>query len=206
MNDLYVYTHARPYGAVFYVGKGSGRRAWDLAPTRRKRWHMNIVLKHGRENIVIKTIPVGTEQLAFELERLLIAEYRASGARLANLTDGGEGCAGRRMSAKQVAALASGRFKGKRASEAQRAALVKARPKIIAWQQSPAGQLHQKSFWKRSADARRAKALRQLICYHCGTPFTAKNLNARYCGDICNQRYWRAVRAGLVPEEAAVSL
>ena len=28
MNKYYVYAHRKPNGEIFYVGKGSGKRAW----------------------------------------------------------------------------------------------------------------------------------------------------------------------------------
>lgn len=94
----YVYVHRRAdSGAVFYVGKGTVRqklkeqvceRAFDLAG-RNKHWH-RIVAKHGLIVEVIASFRDDGE--AMEHERRLIAEYGR--ATLANLTDGGDGCAG----------------------------------------------------------------------------------------------------------------
>ena len=92
---FYVYTHARPDGLVFYVGKGAARRAWDFSPSRRTLHHLNIIRKHGAKNIVVRIIPQPDESSAFAHEIALIATCRSSGVELINLTDGGEGTSGR---------------------------------------------------------------------------------------------------------------
>lgn len=50
--DCYVYGHADPSGTFFYIGKGSGRRAWSL--DRDRMWHY-YVTEHlqGRYGVVI---------------------------------------------------------------------------------------------------------------------------------------------------------
>lgn len=92
------YTHHRPDGSVFYIGKGSVRRAKCLAPSRRSAHHNNVVRKYGRENIAIKVIPAMSEFEAIMLERALIAAHKFMGSRIVNLTDGGEGRSGYVMS------------------------------------------------------------------------------------------------------------
>ncbi len=99
---FYVYMHSRPCGELFYVGKGTGRRAWDLAPSRRIRHHRNIVEKHGISAILVEIIPCASEDQAFELEREHIARARECGARLCNIVDGGQGASGRKFSADQL--------------------------------------------------------------------------------------------------------
>lgn len=86
--DFYVYVHKRASdGRVFYVGKGSGPRAWSK--TRSKYWH-RIVAKHG---YTVEIVQSGMEEWwAFELERELIALYGREN--LCNLTDGGDGASG----------------------------------------------------------------------------------------------------------------
>lgn len=71
MNRYYVYEHCRASdGAVFYVGKGSGRRAYSR--TRSEHWK-RVVAKHGLVvNIVKDEMP---EVCALTLERVLIARY-----------------------------------------------------------------------------------------------------------------------------------
>jgi hypothetical protein len=94
--QFYVYEHWRmDREECFYVGKGKGRRAYNLK--HRTAFHKAIqekVLRLGYA-IEIKIVASGlTEQEAFDLERERIALWRADGADLSNLTDGGEGRAG----------------------------------------------------------------------------------------------------------------
>ncbi|HEX3747589.1 MAG TPA: NUMOD3 domain-containing DNA-binding protein [Bryobacteraceae bacterium] len=89
-----VYTHARPDGRVFYVGKGTERRANHLGPSQRTIWHARAVKKYGRANIKIRFMPCASEAEALMEEIRLIAEYRAKGTKLINITDGGDGVSG----------------------------------------------------------------------------------------------------------------
>lgn len=101
---FYVYLHCRPDGTPFYVGKGRGRRAYNME-YRRNPHHLNVIAKYGAENIIVELFPVASEAEAFALECQKIAELRAAGVKLTNQTTGGEGAAGRPMSAKTLAAL-----------------------------------------------------------------------------------------------------
>ena len=94
MKQFYVYTHAKPDGSIFYVGKGHGNRAYQFS--KRTVWHKNIVQKYGAANIRIQIVNCESEQAAFELEKIYIKQLRESGAELVNLTDGGDGPAGYR--------------------------------------------------------------------------------------------------------------
>lgn len=91
----YVYVHRKASnGRVFYVGKGSRLdRAFDT-DSRNPRWHAT-VKKHGL--VVEVVLHFETDALAQQCERDLIAWYGR--AALANMTDGGDGCAGIVMSA-----------------------------------------------------------------------------------------------------------
>ena len=92
-NDFYVYEHATEDGEVFYIGKGTGDRAWRKAG--RSRYWNNVARKHGR---VVRIVEDKMSELeAFDLEKLLIAQYgrRDEGTgTLVNLTPGGEGVSG----------------------------------------------------------------------------------------------------------------
>jgi hypothetical protein len=92
---FYVYVHREAdTGLVFYVGKGSERRAW-ASQWRPEFWH-RVSAKHGR---VVEIVAMfWDEEPAFEHERTLIAEYRAQGLRLTNCTDGGDGPSGAKRS------------------------------------------------------------------------------------------------------------
>lgn len=86
-----VYTHARPDGTIFYVGKGNKERAYYLGRHNRSKWHHSIVCKYGAENIRVIFILCSSEEEAFAKERELIKFYRSIGVKLINMTDGGEG-------------------------------------------------------------------------------------------------------------------
>lgn len=88
-NRFYVYLHLKPSGEVFYVGKGTGKRAWSRN-LRNRHWKY-IVAYHGFV-VQIHTDKL-TEDQAFELEKQLIKHYREIGI-LANVTDGGGGVSG----------------------------------------------------------------------------------------------------------------
>jgi hypothetical protein len=115
-----VYIHKRPDGSPFYIGKGTSIRAHDFAPSRRTKWHQNIVAKHGRASIVVQIIPCLNEQEAFELEKAHISIMKTNGVVLANLTDGGEGASGRKPTEAQNAGLAKGRMVGKKGTPGPR--------------------------------------------------------------------------------------
>lgn len=96
MTDFYVYAYARPDGTLYYIGKGSGKRAF--APHKK-----NITVPKDHSRIVFMERNL-TEIGALALERRYIRWYGkksvATGI-LRNLTDGGEGNAGRTPSETQ---------------------------------------------------------------------------------------------------------
>lgn len=88
--DFYVYAHRKATtGEIFYIGKGTGRRAWNLQ--RNSLWSRT-VKKHG---LIVDIVQAGLrEWAAHEIECDLIALHgrRDCGhGPLINLTDGGEG-------------------------------------------------------------------------------------------------------------------
>lgn len=127
--SFYAYTHSRPDGSVFYVGKGQGRRAWNFTHGRNPH-HRSIIKKHGADNIIVTVYPCPSEDAAFELERSLIAQYPD----LANMTEGGEGASGRPISDKVRATFDVSR--GLPKSEKARAAAGAAMKK--SWETNPA--------------------------------------------------------------------
>jgi hypothetical protein len=96
LDQFYSYVHARPgtveAAGIFYVGKGKRQRFLDFR--RRGRYYLNIVKKHGKENILVGRIDCSSEELAFDLEMGLIKCLRQMGVKLVNATDGGEGPSG----------------------------------------------------------------------------------------------------------------
>lgn len=90
-NRFYVYIHRRKTdGAIFYVGKGNGRRSGKVQG-RNKYWH-RVANKHGwSHHIVFRT---RFEQCAFSAEKTLIYILNKRGVALTNATLGGEGTSG----------------------------------------------------------------------------------------------------------------
>lgn len=85
---FYTYVHRRSSdGAVFYVGKGCGQRAFSWKG-RNPRWS-HTARKHGLQVEIVA--PWTSEADAFLHEQFLIACFRDIGAPLVNMTDGGEG-------------------------------------------------------------------------------------------------------------------
>lgn len=197
--NFYAYTHARPDGRVFYVGKGTDRRARDMAPARRKLWHMNIVRKYGRKNIAVSLYPTGDESQAFELEKFLISEFRDSGVVLINLTDGGEGCSGRSQSEKQREVFARGRGRAhfeRMPLESRQSVLdglARGRLNSRAWRKSPAGKAHIMALVAVSVLKRKAKPSEHRTCTYCGAGFEARNWRAAHCDENCQQRHRRSL-------------
>lgn len=98
MNNFYIYRYIRlDTNTPFYIGKGLSKRFRDRS-SGRNQYFKNI----------IKTIPYEveimiydlSEQEAFEKEIELIKLYKDLGYCEANLTSGGEGSSGRKMSEK----------------------------------------------------------------------------------------------------------
>lgn len=89
----YVYLHKKPNGEVFYVGKGTKKRAWSKH-NRNKFW--NCILKKYGEFIVEIIADNLQEWYAFELEHETILKYGLvrEGGTLVNMSYGGEGLSG----------------------------------------------------------------------------------------------------------------
>jgi len=85
----FAYIHCKPNGIPFYVGKGALRRVKYLG--ERNPYHKSTVEKYGKENILIGKLECSSDAIAFELEKGLIKCLKASGIKLTNFTDGGEG-------------------------------------------------------------------------------------------------------------------
>jgi hypothetical protein len=101
----YVYAHARSdTGEIFYVGKGSGRRAFAF--TGRSAWHSRVVSKCGADVHILARGLTKTE--AYRYEKQLIAESSELCIRLVNLSAGGEGNDGHVHSPSVRAAISKG--------------------------------------------------------------------------------------------------
>lgn len=127
--NFYVYEHWRlDRDECFYVGKGRGRRAYEMKQSR-NRHHLAIQAKVSREGFAIEVRIVAcgiSEEDAFAIECERIRFWRYAGVDLANLTDGGEGSSGRVLSddAKARIGLAASQ---RRPSEETRAKMGAAR-------------------------------------------------------------------------------
>lgn len=94
---FYAYMHCRPDGTPFYVGKGNKARVSRLKRQSNPH-HSNIIKKYGPDNILVGSVECSSEEVAFSLEAGLIKRLKAMGVRLSNLTEGGEGVSGLKMS------------------------------------------------------------------------------------------------------------
>ena len=91
---FYTYAHYTPEGRLFYIGKGTGRRA-NAEVSRNQHWR-NVVKKHGKPDVQILA-NWNTEAEALDHERLLISCFRDMGMKLCNLADGGNSNSGWKM-------------------------------------------------------------------------------------------------------------
>lgn len=107
--EHYTYAHCKPDGSIFYIGKGSGDRAYRT--NHRNRYWQHIVAKHGTYtvNILAKW---KTHEEALSHEVLLISCFKDMGRKLANLTEGGEGNSGYKPTSETLAKM-SASMKGK---------------------------------------------------------------------------------------------
>ena len=125
---FYVYAHFRADdGGLFYIGKGSGRRAWSKC-SRNRHWKA-VVAKHGRR---VRILYEGLSEIeALRIEALLIKAKKGS---LATYTSGGAGTSGYRHTEKAKSSMSEKR-RGLKASEEARAAMseaIRSNPRLIA--------------------------------------------------------------------------
>lgn len=108
---FHTYAHYTPEGRLFYIGKGkSERRAFNFY-NRNKHWK-NVVEKYGKPKVQVLA-NWDTEEEAFSHEVLLINCFRDMGYKLCNLTDGGEGTSGRKITDEHKAKI-SAKLKGRK--------------------------------------------------------------------------------------------
>lgn len=85
-NDFYVYAYLREDGSPYYIGKGTGRRAYQ----KNKKTHKFVNIPK-KENIIILLDNL-TEECALEKEKEFISNYgrKSDGGILINVSEGGE--------------------------------------------------------------------------------------------------------------------
>jgi hypothetical protein len=113
--------------SVFYIGKGKAGRPW--ARDHRNAWWGSIAAAHG---LVVEVLAIWrTNEDACAHERFLIACFREMGARLCNVTDGGEGALGRRHTEEAKARISAANSGRRRSPEhvARIVAYMSGRPK-----------------------------------------------------------------------------
>lgn len=96
------YAHQKPDGKIFYIGKGSRKRAHS-SKDRNIVWQRTVKKHGGFSVLVLADWP--TEKEAFEHEIFLIDTFRGMGYSLANIAAGGEGSTGFRHTEAHKAAL-----------------------------------------------------------------------------------------------------
>jgi uncharacterized membrane protein len=94
-----VYLHRRgTNNHPFYVGKGRHKRATNFVD--RTDYWKKIHRKHGA---IVEILVDGIDEAtAFSIEKDVIAGLREANVRLCNMTDGGEGAAGRKKSTEEI--------------------------------------------------------------------------------------------------------
>ena len=86
----YTYAHlTEDTNQIFYIGKGTGSRAFEKGKDRNPHWTA-VVNKHGGYYATILAY-WDTEQAAYDHEKLLISSFIDIGYNLTNKTPGGEG-------------------------------------------------------------------------------------------------------------------
>lgn len=88
---FYTYAHYKPQGGLFYIGKGSGARAFQK--NGRNAYWNRVVAKYGNPHVEILA-RWDSEKEAMNHEVLLISCFKDMGYKLTNMSAGGDGCSG----------------------------------------------------------------------------------------------------------------
>jgi hypothetical protein len=101
-SDYYVYAHKRKSnGQVFYIGKGTKRRAWEF--NKRSNFWKNEANKHG---VIVEVLIDGLQEwYALEIEEMLITNHglRHQGGTLVNFQTKGYASSGDKISKRLIA-------------------------------------------------------------------------------------------------------
>lgn len=182
-------------GQPFYVGKGTRSRCyfhmWEARNSDKQSPKLNKIRKIERLGLSVSVKKVEqniTDELAKDLECLLIAEAKDLGIDLTNLTEGGDGTLGLKRTPEQIAKLRipckeSAKIKiseslkgdrnpnyGKPCSEQRRQAIIAGTTGV-----------------KKTTTEKMRKPKRKDQCHHCGTWASGGNL-AKWHLDNCKEK------------------
>ena len=93
-NDYYTYAYLREDGTPYYVGRGTGRRAY--------RKHSNIATPPKNRILFLKTGLTFSESCKHECYMIAVLGFKANGGLLHNRTLGGEGSEFHRLTPEQA--------------------------------------------------------------------------------------------------------
>lgn len=176
-----MYVHRKESdGIPFYVGKGSGNRAY-VSSGRNIYWH-RVKEKHG---LIVDIVFDGlTEAEAFDCEINTLLEFNYHGYVLTNLTSGGEGSSGLCFTDQQRLNIAEG-LKGRtpwnkgvtqpakelqgRYSDTTRAKMAKAKVGVFTGERNPFADLTLYTF-VRLADGHEVTTTRSRLCEEFNVP------------------------------------
>lgn len=148
-NKFYVYGHyTKDTNELFYVGKGTGFRAWSRY--KRSRWWSRIINKHGLEiKLLFEDL---TESEAHKKEMELIQQYGRRNNNtgiLINLTEGGEGISGYKHT-ESTKCIISNKLSGRTLSETHKTAISKSNMgRIVSEEEKNNMSKRMKSVWRR---------------------------------------------------------
>jgi hypothetical protein len=120
---FYTYAHYTPQGRLFYIGKGTGRRA-TAEVSRNQHWR-SVVQKYGKPEVQILA-NWKTNEEACSHEILLIECFRDMGHKLCNLASGGNSNSGWKMPEEQKKKI-SLKLKGREGKKPSAETLIKLR-------------------------------------------------------------------------------
>ena len=92
----YVYLHKKDNGSIFYVGKGTGYRAWHF--TNRNAYWKRVRKKYGVNVVIFKDDMTDEDALNLEVELISVIGKK----NLTNFTDGGDGTSGYKHSEETI--------------------------------------------------------------------------------------------------------
>jgi hypothetical protein len=108
MNNFCVYAHTKPDGTIFYIGKGLKRRSKDVR--NRNAYWQNITNKYGYEIVLLADSLTNKQAINEEIE--LIKHFKKFNT-LVNMTSGGEGLTGYKMSEQAKQAIRNSKWGNK---------------------------------------------------------------------------------------------